>query len=431
MDKKLMAAGLSLGLSLVLLASASFAWFTISTNPEISGMQVTLFTDIALLVSQDGREYGQVIYLSDEFSDYVGLKPVSTVDGVNWFLPAYDDFGDLLPVEYFIWDEYYEALNVLGVETDEDGFVVKNSSGNSIALTGQDWMDADAQGYYVSTTFWLKTEEENGVQVRLSVPDVDNEYMEDWEFTQGTYGSYALANYTFEMNEDETSTLAVMNQDPQTALRAGFLIQNEEGTTFTIYEPNADQRSSVYKPTGTVGGEDPDANGYIIDYEFEIAGFEDGMYIPTLPIGFNEDGETPEAQALDPNHLAVQATSEWDEGELQTALEEGNGYITGWSNYVGTLGRFVEDTTDLTLDSSSEYDELSASALASENVIVVTLEQDEPVMVTLFIWIEGQDVDCWNDIAASSVVLNLELAAELLPAPTTEIENETDETPVQ
>ncbi len=65
---KLLAAVITLLLSLVMLVTASLAWLTISTKPEISGMQVQLFTGKALLISdaEDG-EYSQLLNLGDYF----------------------------------------------------------------------------------------------------------------------------------------------------------------------------------------------------------------------------------------------------------------------------------------------------------------------------------------------------------------------------
>jgi len=49
---KLAAAGLSLLIAIVMLVTASLAWFSLSTNPEIGGMQVSLYTGRALLMSE-------------------------------------------------------------------------------------------------------------------------------------------------------------------------------------------------------------------------------------------------------------------------------------------------------------------------------------------------------------------------------------------
>jgi hypothetical protein len=43
---------------------------------------------------------------------------------------------------------------------------------------------------------------------------------------------------------------------------------------------------------------------------------------------------------------------------------------------------------------------------------IVRLEKDVPQRVRLFIGREGQDADCWNDIATGSFIINLELAGE-------------------
>ena len=97
MRPKLIAAAAMLIIALVLLVATSLAWFTISTNPEISGFNVNLYSARTVLLSLDNETYTEALDLSEKFNKLAPLKPVSTVDGLNWFLPTYDNItGELL-----------------------------------------------------------------------------------------------------------------------------------------------------------------------------------------------------------------------------------------------------------------------------------------------------------------------------------------------
>ena len=111
---KIFLAGLSLLIALVMLVTASVAWFTISTAPEISGIQVGIYGKRTLLLSDDGEEFVQYLDLSQKFKDLAPLHPVSTVDGLNWFIPTYNSkTGELRDPSEFILDDTLEYANVI------------------------------------------------------------------------------------------------------------------------------------------------------------------------------------------------------------------------------------------------------------------------------------------------------------------------------
>lgn len=393
---KLIAATALLVVGIVAVVTASVAWFTISTSPEVSGIQVGISADLTLLVSKtEEGDYTQMIDISEELGYFVSLKPVSTVDGVNWFIPTYEESGELKDANDFTLDNDLSYANVYAYET-EDGALVKSDDGTYIELEGEALTEAEAQGYYIYTEFWLMTEED-GANVRLSVPNVVSQ-LEDWEIEQGTYGTYVLDTY-FESEIEDNDGVYVIDSLSQTAVRVGFLIEDEEDSRFVIYEPNADMRSyeagnSIYDTSSQ------DGSNYIIGYEKNeadadgnVENYADDTYIETQPIGItiDDDGnESYEPQTIDENNLIIQSTSAWedptDNEDFQEAIIEG----TENSNYVATFGEITQNT------------------------IIVTLEKDTPQKVTVFIWIEGQDVDCWNDIAFGNVMVNLELAGETL-----------------
>lgn len=401
---RLLLVSFSLLMALLMFAGASYAWFSLSTHPETGGMQVSLYTSRTLLVadSQEG-EYGQWLDLSDPLSKYVELKPVSTADGIHWYLPTYEAIGLLKDPSQFYLDTQLAHANIAKF----------NASGQP--LQGLALKDARAKGYYVYADFWLKTEEP-ACLVRLSVPG--QQTLDEWEIRQGTYGTYALSLFT----RPEGEEITILEPQAQTALRVGFLCDPDDPATrsFTIYEPNADQRSSLDKPRSGNGQVDtPYVAGY--DVASDLANYQEGFYIPTHPIAPDPKSPTGSGLITDPDYtrLIIQKKSTWDLPALEAVLSAQQ--RQPGSNEVATMGRFVADTQAVaaTVDPVTGMTPLAAGineAIAGEPVII-RLAQEIPRKIRLFVWIEGQDVDCWNDIATGHFAVNLELAGESITDP--------------
>ena len=47
---------------------------------------------------------------------------------------------------------------------------------------------------------------------------------------------------------------------------------------------------------------------------------------------------------------------------------------------------------------------------ATDDVIIVQLEKNVPQRIRMFIWLEGQDIDCTGSIGAQDLALSIELA---------------------
>ncbi len=420
--------------SLLLFVTASLAWYSISTSPEVSGLQVTLFTDRALLVSADGEDFDQSIDLSEAFKYYASLKPISTVDGVNWFRTDYNVTTGAITGTY-LWDNTGKYANVPIYKKDANGNFTDQLL-DSTAL-----FEADKEGYYVYCDIWLSTELEEGCYVTLSAPDLDLANLEDWETDEGNqhgakYGSYALAAY-----RKDGENVYTIDNNAQTALRVGFLICNEDGTPtdrFVIYEPNADQRGSYeFKPTGQdqyVSGYELVLNPNYTDGSTEppYLNYLDGTYIPTYPIGVQRDEQGEIIRdglgnpigvptAVDPSKLIIQKRSEWDEEKVRSRVLAEK--IPN-SNDISSFGRFITNSAVLynSLDPTLKtytFTENDQTGLASSSMIVQLKGRDGDTIykqrIRMFIWLEGQDADCWNDIADGTFVVNLEFAAQTDP----------------
>jgi len=426
---KLIMAGASLGLAVLLLVGTSMAWFSVSKSPEISNFNVGLYTSRTLALSTDGEDYSQILNLSSVFSNLAPLRPVSTIDGIHWFIPTYDELGNLRGPSEFICDSDLSYANASMLDENGD------------PLTGGAKLQAEASGYYSYADFWIRTEED-AAYVRLSVPSLLTT-MEDWEKNAGVYGSYVLANYEQQTVDDgtgTTQTLAVMDQRAETCVRVGFLIfDDEDNTYFIIYEPNCDGRSSSNKPRESDEFHDTDKDlkynnpedyTYVLGYGFDPGKYMDGNYYFTRPIvaenGVGHIATDDELEDL-MHRTMVQKRSGWSTDAVIQPFYAAHGYLD--SNMVSTFGRFVDPV--VLRDSAVTYPgvDYDGSGTAPDTIISSTdgvdgssvsdlilceLTKDKPVKVRLFIWLEGQDVDCWNDIASGSFIVNLELAGETI-----------------
>ena len=76
-------------------------------------------------------------------------------------------------------------------------------------------------------------------------------------------------------------------------------------------------------------------------------------------------------------------------------------------------GDFFKRTSDLysygDIVTPEQLDNLDQGG-ATEDVYIVKLERNVPQRIRMFIWLEGQDMDCVNGLSAAEFVLNIEFA---------------------
>ena len=90
-----------------LVGAATYAWHILSVAPEAGGMQITVGAAKVIQVAPDVTAAGSHVpgtfgdtldITKDANYDYLnglaGLTPVSTADGVHWYLPQYGDAAD-------------------------------------------------------------------------------------------------------------------------------------------------------------------------------------------------------------------------------------------------------------------------------------------------------------------------------------------------
>ena len=410
--------------AMAMIVMSSYAWLTASTSPVAEGIQVAVGGGSTILLAPDvvnneGVHYpgafGATLRLDDllDADAHSGLTPVSTADGLNWYLPVYyteDDpevraetakAGDLKPYDQFLCDETLTYANLAaGDEKAAEGsylyadfWVV--SPGSRYELRVSTSNDASGAGSYVVD---LPQVVETEVGFAMQTPE---------------YPASESLRVGFLVNQnaaaDSAAAYAVNGGDQRyTTLMGGY---QEKGNptsplysynTFHIYEPNGSSHSA-------------------------LEGVQD--YIATYPLGRNDTSVTGIPVG---SRLSVQMASQWEEnkvndlftasvqqaGDTATAADvQAQLYknLAGRSDYVNK-GQFIQNTDKLYANLEEDHTVLQATleqmakAGANESNSIVTLERNVPQRIRVFIWLEGQDADCVSGASVSGFAMRIELA---------------------
>ena len=409
--------------AMAMIVMSSYAWLTASTSPVAEGIQVAVGGGSTILLAPDlvnsaGKHYpgafGATLRLDDllDTKQYSGLTPVSTADGLSWYLPVYytendpevqartAKAGDLKPYDQFLCDETLTYANL--------------SAGDEKA----------AKGSYLYVDFWVVSPGSR-YELRVSTSDEASgagSYVVDLPQVVETKAGFAMQAPEYPASE---------------SLRVGFLVnQNAAADSVAAYAANrGDQRYTTlrggYQEKGKPTSAQYSYNRFHI-YEpngsSHTAQRETG-YIATYPLGRNGTSVTGIPVG---GKLSVQMASQWEEnkvndlftasvkkaGDTATAADvQAQLYKTlaGRSDYVNK-GRFIQNTgklyENLGQDGTVSQDTLARMdrAGANESNSIVTLERNVPQRIRMFIWLEGQDADCVSGASVSGFAMRIELA---------------------
>ncbi len=378
--RKLYIAAIGLLASIAMLAGATYAWYTISTNPEIKGIHLQLGTSGTLKSSLDEDEgFNEYTEITELFENYMPLRPVSTFDGITWFIPAYDSMGALVLEDFYpytIKDEEFKYHNVYAYQVDENGNLIYEDE-ELIPYEEKEYLNISEDAYFLYGDFYLLNTDDVDVNVVLSTPlkKVEDEV---W------YGSYVVTYYDDEhgsnYNDDKLGTFSYYNT-AVTSIRLGFMTWDDDEdedskTNFMIYEPNADLRSDKEKPE--------DEDGYVIDF---TKGKDD------LPVGVLQ---TSPVSKIDNDNVII------DEINYKDLFDEYQSRVIRQlaSNWKNKPSSYASISNNINI----------GSFVDAIDKPIVRIKAGEVKKVRLFIWVEGQDIDCWNDIAGGGLWINLEFA---------------------
>ena len=310
---KLMAIALALAIAVAMVLLSSYAWFVLSSSPSVEGVQVSIGGSNTIMIAPDMTEEadGTVYHYPGGFkdtlninqvktyaylSDLAGLTPVSTADGINWFLPEFYEFND---------PEVVSGKAMTGTLKDISQFTVDDRLKHA-NLTSEETELAE-EGSYIFLDFWVVSPTED-CYLRVSTDPKEGS-------TQGSYviamPEFELDNGNIKMNDSENPMSA--------AIRVGFLANPDRIIDDTMrYYQNAASYSQQYT---RLCGDYTEKEGYMVfssNFRFTIyepnADYHpenpdaDGKYVLTYPVGYSHN--VPEAQDIR-SRLTVQKKNSW------------------------------------------------------------------------------------------------------------------------
>lgn len=411
--------------AMAMIVMSSYAWLTASTSPVAEGIQVAVGGGSTILLAPDlvnneGVHYpgafGATLRLDDllDADAHSGLTPVSTADGLNWYLPVYyteDDpevragtakAGDLKPYDQFLCDERLTYANlpvdderaVKGSYLYADFWVV--SPGSRYELRVSTSNDASGAGSYVVD---LPQVVETEVGFAMQTPEYPaSESLRVGFLVNQNAAAESADAYAADGGDQRYTTLRGGYQEAGEQVQPAFSYN-----TFHIYEPNGSSHSAL----GETG------------------------YIATYPLGRNDTSVTGIPVG---GRLSVQMASQWEKNKVndlftasvQQAQATGTATaadvqarlyknLAGRSDYVNK-GQFIQNTDKLYANLEEDHTVLQATleqmakAGANESNSIVTLERNVPQRIRMFIWLEGQDADCVSGASVSGFAMRIELA---------------------
>lgn len=445
---KLSAAAMSLVLAVTVTVVASYAWLTLSESPSVQGIQIaigggnTILLAADVVESENGVEYHYPGAFSDtlNFSQYEaydflselgGLAPVSTADGVNWFLPDYYGEED----EAVLSGEAQRGQIKPAVE-----FMRENDLTHA-NLTATE-KELIAQGSYVCLDFWVVSPNAD-YQLRVSVGDdgtgsfliglmepvqvdTNGDGIEDaLTLAAPAAGTASSARVGFLANEQRLGSEDVLrylrsaDYNNQYDVLKGAYSQKGEGATegenrFTIYEPNAllhadEEQNGTYlvtNPLGVVDGvvQQVDVSGRVSvqgNNTWLLNADQSGPFVEQV---FQTAFAGQEFRDLIQRDLMGEFYGEYLQQQVAPYVHAAD-FVKSTSN----LYRFESQGTV-----SAENVEAVGFAGATDDVYIVKLEKNTPQRIRMFVWLEGLDSDSVNIAEASGFALNLELAGSTI-----------------
>lgn len=449
-NHKLIASAFLVLAAISLIVTVSYAWVTLSGKPSLAGVEIHIGGTNTIQIAPNITEVvdGKIVHYPGKFQDnfdvseyqnyhylseLAGLTPVSTADGIHWFMPS---------------DE--TDMEVKGEYSLDDYIMDHTLSHANISTTSTLAVLDGKQGSYVYLDFWVVSPmsdcnlrvsigSQNEGSYLVGLPEVvkDESTLTGYRLEEGNDEVAACARVGFLVNTDEVTDKQSMQQykasnaysSSYTKLKGIYQEQGEVVTDiskyrFTIYEPNGDQHNN-------------EGVSYIQSEEgLTYLTCEDGDYVVTRPIGY-ENGEVVLKNIS--NILTVQKTNCWklaDNGEMligqifqssmlkqdltdktEEEIMQKFYYDTWQNNYSDYVARaaFCESTRELyysgdgsitTQENMMYVDEASTTG----NAIIVSLERNVPQRVRMYVWLEGQDVDCVREAALEYFAIGIELA---------------------
>ena len=386
MGGKLFAAGMSLLMAVVLLCTGTFAWFTVGTKAEVEGISISFNSDEAwpFEVSLDYDKLGENAtwekelaitptltasgtHLPEEFL----LRPITTYDLQNWYITGYDAFGNTAGFMKVKLEDVANQRNTYGVDAERE----------------------ETENYLYYVDVWVRTRNPNNTyDLRLNNPGyLDGAlHTNDWETD---YGTYVLWKPVW----DNTAGGYSAENNAMASARVGFLTydDDDEPLSYYIYEPNADLHSGL----GTVDAGKEELT--YINGQAEDDGTKVNEYVTNNAFRTTLVPRTADTEAgyeVVEQQTVKQKASQWSAAALASTSP-----LEVWdSKCIGSIGSFYDENNHPVTDFATQL-----PAIAEK------IDKEHICHIRIFFWLEGQDADCWNQIAGGNLYANLEFRGDI------------------
>lgn len=449
---KLISITLMMVLSLCLMTVSSYAWLVLSKNPVVSGIAVTVGGSDTIKLAPNISEVtqtGEVVNYPGFFTGSLQLdgteslkaiKPVSTTDGINWVFPEN------------IENKAY-TYNPGIVIKDEKSLQDDNFIHDSRLEYGNLSVDSEkeSRGSYLYFDFWAVSPARDCI-LRVSTGEDDGSYVINMPVVEKTDDGYVLntentaaAAYTrvgFLVNTD-TQVNNSMNEyvaQPQyneayKKLKGIYREKGEDGniaskTTYTVYEPNCDWHpvitgAGIYTNVGVLAKGVTNGD-YVVTSPLErmgniyILGDLDKRVTAQKTTRWKTEDAGITVQSLFDRYIESLGETVEDYSRQQLTKLFYENRLKAYSSRYLSIGQFMPNTTalyaaaqgDLGIQQYVPEKDLTrlGEAGATKDVDIVYLERNVPQRIRMYVYLEGQDVDCVSSNEITNLIVHLELA---------------------
>ena len=352
-------------LTVVLLSTSVYAWFTANYVVSVTDLDVTVASGSGIQISTDAINWKSLVTSSEllaansTYADAVNqvptrvnngtiLNPVSTVKTVGT-VTGYKYGGELT--------KSFKGLNMYL------GNVTNNAQGNYILTSTLENDKHGSQGNYLAFDIFIKSDFSESTTLYLT----KNTSVKGYEINSGV-----------DTDIEYASRIAIIDEGNTASSSATSTMQSlNAGSTAIFIEPNYD----VHTATGVNHA----SNVYgITTYEttaaYNTAENESATYQPA--VGYSG------VKAVIPSNAQDYVTTQ------ATGVKWGDAKAANYASYFDTV------TIDKLIASNNDT---SASGTHTE---LTTLEPGV-TKFRIYMWIEGQDIDCENNASGGTVIFNI------------------------
>lgn len=264
--KKLIPAVAMLTTSAVMLSTATYAWFTMNKDAEVTGLEMTAtaggsieislgqlgtdglptVTEGASTVSSpamDNKSWKSVIAVSDYYSKINKIKPASSINA-----------SDL----YYVDDD---SVYAGGRAVDDKTAITKTTADNEVPLAvrktgdsaGLATVDNASNGYYLDIPVWIRTSQQKTQTVTCDVIINDN-----GDAVQGSELTKAVRVAVVPLTASKDTNVAMKGTSPAISESANYATDVSNISVFALNQDNYTANNAIgaekTKDTGTYAG---------------------------------------------------------------------------------------------------------------------------------------------------------------------------------